>query len=1051
MHISELTFKKKAVFFFLLIAIMVGGIISFDRISKLEDPELTVMIANVVTIYPGASAHEVEMQVTDVLEKEIGALTDINNITSRSAANVSVISVQLEMTVPQGEIAQRWEFLRRKIELAIPKLPNGCQTPTVYDDFGDVYGMFYAMTADGYTYEEMASQANRIKREMLDVEGVSKVQIYGQQQSCIDIVITDNKMSEMGVFPIQILSALSGQNSTVYAGVLGLSDDRVRIAVNDKIENIDDIENLVIKSIGGSIFKLSDIASVTEGYNDPIRNTFAVNNQKALSIALSMESGENIIKVGKRVEDKLEMLKKDIPVGYEFKKIFFQPDKVSEAINGFMRNLIMSVVIVIVVLMITMGLRSGLIIGSGLLLTILATFPILLATGGTLQRISLGAFIVAMGMLVDNSIVVIDGILVDLKRGKHKKKAFIDSAKRTAMPLLGATLIAISAFLPAFLSKDTAGTYIHDLFVVLCISLLVSWLLSMTQVPLFSAMWLKKIKMNKEEKEHADPYSGRMYRIIRRILSSLMNHKGITIALTTIALLIAGYSFKYVEQTFFPDFNYNQVYIEYKLPGGTSPEKVNEDLQQITSHFLSYDEVDLVASTQGGSPTRYSLVRAIGENSDSYGELIVNFKDYETMIQMKPVFEEYLRNNYPDAYARVRKYNLSIKSSHTVEVEFTGPDPAVLRKLTIQAENIMRSCDYVDKYTVNNDWENIGKIMKTDFDQVAAGRLGTTRQDVSNALLAASDGMPVATLYKGQRPITINLKTRQADGSRIIDLNDVPVWNMIPGTSAISQDNLMGVLTGAKAVDEVTKELVSPVPLSAVTNGVKMDWEELLVRRKNGERAMQAQCEPIGSYSPAAVRGAIIEDVEKIELPDGYAMNWMGEYELQGTALKNIFGLLPISILAIVLVLMLLFNDVRKPLIVLLCIPLAIIGIVPGLIVTGMSFTFIAIIGTLGLIGMLIKNSIVLLDEIENQINEGSNRYDAVINATVSRTRPVLMASITTILGMLPLFWDPMYASMAAAIISGLIVGTLITLIFVPILYAMLFKVRKEHDLPSLK
>jgi len=786
------------------------------------------------------------------------------------------------------------------------------------------------------------------------------------------------------------------------------------------------------------VFKLSDFASVVQTYKDPLHNTMFLNNEKAIGISVSMESGENIIELGERVDEKLTHLENNMPLGYAFSKVFFQPEIVKSAINNFMKNLILSVLIVVIVLMLTMGLRSGLIIGGGLLLTILATFPILLIADGTLQRISLGAFIVAMGMLVDNSIVVIDGIMVDLQKGRRRKQTFIKSAKRTALPLLGATIIAISAFLPAFLSKDTAGTYVHDLFVVLCISLLISWVLAITQVPLFSAIFLKK----NLKKTNKDPFTGVLYRIVRRALTFFMKHKLPTITLTVILLAVSAFSFQYVKQTFFPDFNYSQAYIEYKLPNGTSPEKVNSDLQKITNHLRSFDEVKMVVTSQGMTPARYCLVRPMGDVVDNYGELIVNFEDYETMIRMKPQFESYLHENFPDASTRFRKYNLSVKATHTVEAQFSGPDPALLRQFSAQAKEIMRNCEYADEYTISDNWEPMGKSLSAQYNQVDALRTGTSRSDVSNALLAATDGLPLGFVYEGETPIEIRLKTRNSDGSRIQDLNDVPVWNMLPSLGALNQETVVDLMYGTSSMEEVTKEIVRSIPLSAVTDGVNMKWEEAVVHRVDGKRSIEAQCEPKDGFSPALVRNTIKEDVESIVLPEGYSLQWMGEYELQGTALKNIFGFLPISIMIIILVLVVLFNDFRRPAIVLLCIPMAIIGIVPGLLITGQPFTFIAIIGTLGLIGMLIKNSIVLLDEINKQIKEGHGRYLAIINATISRTRPVVMASFTTILGMMPLFGDPMYSSLAVAVISGLLIGTLITLIFVPILYAVFYRVK---------
>jgi multidrug efflux pump subunit AcrB len=1042
MDLTEMTFRRKAIIWFLLFCMVAGGILSFHYISKLEDPELVVMMSQIVTLYPGASAHEVEMQVTNIIEDELSTLGDVETIRSKSMANMSVVTVMLELTVPQKEIEQRWDFLRRRIGEVADKLPAGAQAPMVFDDFGDVYGMFYAMTGDGCSYREMSKMAQYIKREMLAVKGVARVEIYGDQQPITEIVFSPSKMGELGVYPFQLVAALSAQNATIYPGALQTGNRLLGISVNDKIEESSDVANVLVKSLDGSMFRLGDIAGINEVYSSPARNIMHLNNKKAIGISLSMESGENIVQVGRRVEKRLTELQNNIPVGYEFEKVFFQPDLVKNAINGFMWNLVASVLIVIVVLMVSMGLRSGFIIGTGLVITILATFPILLATGGTLQRISLGAFIVAMGMLVDNAIVVIDGILVDLKKGVERRRAFIHPAKRTAWPLFGATFIAVAAFLPVYLSKDAAGTYARDLFVVLCISLFISWALAMTQVPLFSARLLKRTK----KKEGESLYNGWGYRKFRKVLSVLLHYKSATLVVSALLLAAAAFNFNNIKKTFFPDFNYNQVYIEYKLPAGAGPQMVNGDLHEISRYLLSLDEVKQVVSSHGQTPTRYCLVRPMGEAADNYGELIVDFEDYETMTRMKPVISEYLHDNFPDARTRIRKYNLSIKATHTVEVEFTGPDPAVLRDLSRQAREIFRNNPYADPYTVEDDWEPAGPSLVALYSRQAARRAGTDRSDVGNAMLAATDGLPIGEYFEGQARVDIVMKMRNEDGSRIEDLENIPVWSMIPDLSGVNEKTLRELLTGVKSVDEMTKEIVSPVPLSAVTHGIDLQWQEQVVRRVNGQRSLQVQCEPLEGYSPAIVRKEMLKEIEAIQLPDGYKAEWVGEQELQGDALRNIFRYLPISVMLIILILILLFNDFKKPAIVILCIPMAFTGIVPGMILAGQPFTFMAIIGSFGLMGMIVKNAIVLLDEAEMLITEGVEKYHALINATISRTRPVLLASFTTILGMIPLLTDPMYVSMAVAIISGLLVGTLITLIFVPILYAAFYGVKRTEE-----
>ncbi len=1043
MHISDLVFQKKKIFYFIMVALVVGGIFSFRALSKLEDPEVIAMVANVVTVYPGASAHDVEMQVTSVLEEEISALSDISSIKSRSEANVSVIELKLEMSVPQEEMQQRWEFLRRKIDLAMRRMPEGVQEPVIYDDVSDVYGMFYAMVGDrGYSYEEMSVYADFIRRQMLEIDGVSKVNIYGEQHPEILITISPDRFSETGILPLQIFMALGDYAGESYSGHMFSGEQQLRITVSNKSSSIEDLGNIIISSAAGASYKLGDLADISYGYPDPMRNQLFVNNQKALGIGISMESGENIIQVGKDVEHLMSELRPRIPNGLSFEKVFFQPDKVSDSIRGFMRNLILSVTVVIVVLMFTMGFRGGVIIGSGLLITILATFPFLLLADGTLQRISLGAFIVAMGMLVDNAIVVLDGILVDRKLKKAREACTL-SAKKTAIPLLGATAIAITAFLPVYLSQDIAGTYARDLFVVLAISLGISWILSLTQVPVFASFFYKNKKDRGEKDKEAHIYNKPLYRITRRILDFSLHNRLIVIAVVVILLLVAFLNFKKVDNTFFPDFEYNQSYIEYLLPVGNTPESVYADLLEISDYLNSFDEVDMVVTSLGMTPMRYCLVRGVmTENADNYGEIIINFQDYKTMKKMQPLIQDYLHLNHPEAQSRIRDYTLSVASSHRIEVEFTGPDPAVLKELGRKAEDYMLQNKHVDKYTVSNDWEPKAKTLKAIYSPIAGNRASVTRGDISTSILAASDGLPLTRIYQGETPLTVRFRIRDKEGKRIEDLNDIPVWPTIPNIGGVANmQTVLGIMTGAIVADDLLDETLTAVPLSTVTDGVVLDWEEPLVRRINSIRAIQAQCDPVDNFSPSHVQDELDELISIMPLPAGYSYRWVGEQELKKDGLEGIFGMLPLAAGIILLILLLLFADYKRPLIIILCLPLAIIGIVPGLILSGQPFSFVAIIGAVGLSGMIIKNAIVLLDEINNRLLKSSSAYHAIVDATISRTRPVVMASLTTILGMIPLFTDPMYASLAATIIGGLLIGTLVTLVFVPVLYSSFFAV----------
>ena len=757
-----------------------------------------------------------------------------------------------------------------------------------------------------------------------------------------------------------------------------------------------------------------------------------------------MESSAIVPDVGKAVDKRLEEIMQSIPTGMSTEKIFFQPDKVEDAIYSFMWNLIESVLIVILVLIFTMGFRSGLIIGFGLILTVAVSFPILLVCGTTLQRISLGAFIVAMGMLVDNAVVIMDGILIDKKRGLPPKKYLYRIGQNTAMPLLGATIIAASTFLCVYLSPDSAGEYAGDLFLVLCVSLLASWVLALVQVPVCARTWLP-IRERTAGNDQGAVMNSPIHKFIRNTISKLIGYKKITIGIAFAILILCIAGMGKVKNLFFPDFDYKQYVIECFFPSTTSPDVVRDNLLDMSNLLSQRKDIERIAVSQGSAPAHYCLVRPMTSGGDCYGELIIDCKDYKTVVKQIPEVRRMLREKYPDAYIRCRKYNFSISTSHTVEVEFAGPDPAVLKELSNKAEDIMRRCKYVDPYSVQNNWKPYSKSYVVKYLQQDALRSGIGRSDIGNALMAATDGMPVGMITNQDKTIVVNMFVRNEDGSRISDLNDIPVWSMM--NLHLSNDEFNSAISGGKGMSELQDKIFRSTPLSRVTKGITMEWDEDVVMRLNGQRAIEAECDPnseIDEATPAKVVESIKKDVEAIELPAGYSMRWVGEGELQKDAIANLMKYVPLTIFIILAILLLLFNSWKKVFLILICFPFVFCGIVPSLLITNQPMTFMAIIGMMGLIGMMVKNAIVLVDEINRlQTEEKKSPYTAVVEATVSRVRPVLMASLTTIVGMLPLVTDPMYNSMAITIMGGLAVGTLITLILLPIFYTVLFNIKK--------
>lgn len=1004
--------KQKALLNTLLVGVLIGGIFAYLNVGKLEDAEIPIKSAVVVTLYPGATAHEVELEVTDVLEKAIQKLENVDNITSRSLPGYSEITINIETSVKTAELPQLWDHLRRKVNAAKSILPQGAYEPIVNDDFGDVYGIFVTVTGEGYEYNEFYDYVDFLRREFLEVEGIKRIELFGTQTEAVDIKFSSEKLANLSINPMMIVQAMNDQGKVVDPGTILSGDERIRLSVGQKFGSIQEIEDVLVQVPGGGSFRLGDIAEINRSFYEPKREALAFNGERAISLAMSMESGVNVVEIGEVFKEKLQELDSKIPAGIEIHSVYSQPERVQKSINGFISNLIQSVLIVIVILLIAMGMRSGLLIASGLVFTILGTFIVMLVMGMELQRVSLAAIIVAMGMLVDNSIVVADGILIDIKRGVDRKKAFTASAKRTAMPLLGATLIAILAFFPLYMSPDGAGEYLSSLFTVLAISLSLSWIFAMIQTPFMAARFYKK-EANGHGKKNGkkDPYDTAFYKFFKRLIQYALAHKLVFTAASVVILALSLYSFRFVKFEFMPLLDYNQFVIEYRLPKGSDINSVEEDLVEISKEIAEWDEVEKVTAAAGRTPARYLLIRPVATADNSYGELIVDTKDYETTIAAGEKILSYIEANYPKAAARKRIYG-PIFSEYEIEVQFSGPDPAVLRDLAEQAKTIMYNNSKTTAVTDN--WKNRVKVLNPEYSVEQARQLGISRTDVANAMAISTNGLTVGAMKEGNNTLPITLKLEEPLGDNIEKLTSIPVW----GTYSQSS-----------------------VPLGQVIENVNLEWENAEIYRYDGQRAIKAQCDPKSGYLTTEVEDEIREEINAIPLPEGYSMEWKGSNEESSEAQSNLFKFLPLALGLMLIIVIALFNNLKQSLIIFLIFPFAFIGIVIGFLLTGANFTFLGIIGALGLIGMMIKNSIVLLDEININLREGKTQLKSITSAAISRLRPVVMASATTVLGMVPLLFDVMFKSLAITIIFGLLFGTLITLLVVPVLYATIIKV----------
>ena len=849
-------------------------------------------------------------------------------------------------------------------------------------------------------------------------------------------------MANLGVKPAEVLATLNGQNATAYSGYYDNGDRRIRVTVSDRFRTVEDIGQMLIQGHDDDQLRMADIARIEKGYEQPVRNEMTYDGEQAIGLLIAASSSSDIVKVGAAVEKKFAEVKASrLPAGVDYHKVFYQPERVGDSLGTFVINLLESVVIVVVILMLTMGFKSGMIIGICLVVTVLGTFLFLQGADGTMQRVSLASFVLAMGMLVDNAIVIIDGILVDMKAGKPRMEALTAIGRQTAMPLLGATLIAIIAFLPIYLSPDTAGVYTRDLFIVLAVSLLLSWLLALTHAPLMANRYLRPT-VNAAASTDGQSYNGKVYAALRAVLHFGLAHRWTSVFIVVGLLVLSGIGFRFMRQGFFPDMVYDQLYMEYKLPEGTNYTQVEKDLRDIEAYLKTRPEVTHVTASIGGTPGRYNLVRSIANPSLSYGELIIDFTSPEELVDNLEDIQSYLTEHYPDAYVKLKRYNLMFKK-YPIEAQFLGPDPTVLHQLADTARSILEQSDAVRLITT--DWEPQVPVLTIEYDQAAARALGLSRTDVSYSLLTACGGLPIGSFYEGIHRNTLYVKCLDEQGNPIEELGNTQVFSTLPSLNGLlSEETFLKLRNGKLDKEELIEQLMGSTPLKQICKGIDLQWEDPVVPRYNGQRSQRMQCTPAPGLETEAARQAIAKQIEGIPLPEGYSLEWQGERKASTQSMKYLFKNFPMAIILMIAILILLFKDYRKPAIIFCCIPTVIIGVVSVMLLTGKTFNFVAIVGTLGLIGMLLKNGIVLMDEITLQLNQGAPPVTALINSAQSRLRAVSMAALTTILGMIPLLPDAMFGSLAASIMGGLTVSTLITLVFIPILYALFFGIRNE-------
>ena len=1007
MNIAQFFIERRVITLVLTLVMLGAGMTSYQGLSRLEDPEFTIKDALVITQYPGASATEVEEEVSDRLETAVQKMGQLKRVVSKSDRGLSTLTVTIKDKYDKTRLPQVWDELRRKINDAQKDLPPGTGPSLVIDDYGDVFGIFLAVYGDGYSYAELKDVVDLLRRELLLVKDVGKIDTYGERTEAVYVELNRDRLSQLGISESVIINELQQKNAVAKAGRVKVGREFITINPTGEIKTVEQFESILISGGGEQQIYLRDVANVRRGYIEPQTNLIRYDGAPAIGLGISTVSGGNVVNMGKALTQRAMELQEQIPVGIEVGLVSVQSTAVETAISGFVISLLEAVAIVVVVLLFFMGLRSGILIGFVLLLTIAGTFIFMGPMEVALERISLGALIIALGMLVDNAIVVVDGVLVRLQKGEDAKQAAIEVVKQTAIPLLGATIIAILAFAAIGTSQDNTGEFCRSLYQVVLVSLLLSWVTAVSVTPLLCVMFLKKPAAGEAQ---VDPYGSGLYVKYKALLRTAIRQKVISLALVAGMFVSALWGFGFVEQSFFPPSTRPQFMVDLWLPQGTHIDEMTATVKSVEDHIQGLEGVTHIASLVGKGGMRFLLTYTPEKGNSSYAQLLVDVESAENLDTLLPAVEDYLAQNFPDVLGYASRFQLGPGSTGKIQARFSGPDPDELRRLAEQTQAIYRA-DF-DSKAIRTDWRQRVKAVRPVLAEEQANLNGISRTDVANAVLQAFQGATIGVYREADLLLPIVMRAEAQQRTDIASIQNLQIWSR----------------AGAKMI-----------PLRQVVSGFESTFEDEIIQRRNRKPTITVYADPVNGLA-SNLFARVRPQVEAFELPPGYEMEWGGEYEDSGNAQAGLAASLPMFILMMILITIMLFNSLKQPLIIWLTVPLALIGVTVGLLASGQPFGFMALLGFLSLIGMLIKNAIVLIDEINLQSGEGKQLLDAIVDSGVSRLRPVMMAASTTALGLIPLLFDAFFISMAVTIIFGLGFATLLTMVVVPVLYATFYK-----------
>ncbi len=1016
MDLARFAIEKRLISAVSTLLILAAGYYAYVSLPRFEDPEFVIRQAQVITPYPGASAEEVAEEVTEVIENAAQQLQGIDEVRSVSEPGLSTVSVEftIQSTPDYPELNQKFTQLRAKVDDAQSELPPNALPTQVFDDFGDVYALYFAVTGEGYGLDELYEYAKDLQRELVTVDGVSKVVLNGVQEEVIYVEYSLARIISLGLAPQQIADILSGQNLVTPGGSILAGDVRLEVRPSAALDSVEAIENLLITNPQtGVSFRLGDFTTVSRGFKEPPNSLLYRDGQQAVGLGISNNLGGNVVTMGEAVHERLEAMMSERPIGMDVVPISDQSESVRVSVNDFVMNVVLALIIVVGTLLIFMGLRSGILMGGILLVTVAGTLFGMLIYGLDMQRISLGALIIALGMLVDNAIVVVEGTLVRVQKGEDAASAAQKIVSQTKWPLLGGTVVGLLAFSPVGFSPDNTGEYAGSLFWTISIALLFSWLVAIWLTPYYCTLLLKSGEVTEEKPENV------ALGLYRRFLAYAIRVRYLTVAVIIGLFVSAIALFSFVPPGFFPNSTRAQFVVDYFLPEGTDILRTQRDLQQIDAHVRTLEGVTGTNLMVGSGHLRFMLTYESEDPNSTYGQILVDVEEFGQIDELQPVLQSWIDSEFPEANAKVWKFVLGPGGGSKIEARFSGPDATVLRALANEAKQIMAENGAI---AIKDDWREQVKVIRPVINTENARRLGLTQGEISNALYSHLTGANLGVYREADELRNIIMRPVAADRSDVEGLRDVQVFSQIVG---------------------------GYIPIAQVVDRFDIVFEAGNLRRVDRKLTITAQSDNAPDVLSGDLFDAVRGPIEAMELPPGYELEWKGEFGSSAEANEGLASTMPFGFGAMILVVIFLFNALKQPLIIWLTVPLALIGVIWGLAASQTPLEFMAILGILSLTGMLIKNAIVLIDETDTQIAEGKARMQAIVDSAVSRVRPVSLGVLTTVLGVVPLLWDPFFKSLAVVIICGLSFATILTLIIVPTLYAIFFRVREDETAAS--